>query len=231
MYTLAFDTSSLAGGVALLQDGDLLAEIELPTEQRSAQSLAPAIDRILRNQQLAPRDIRLVALTIGPGSFTGLRVGATCAKLFCYAVQADLIALDTLDVIAAQTPLQLRTTGGEIHAVLDAQRRELFVARYAALPAQPNEPQRLGETSILSADEWLTGLPPRSVVTGSGLKKFHVQLPPSVVAVDAALWAPRAAMIGRMAVQQHARGQRDDIWKLTPTYIRPSYADEKRPAR
>lgn len=133
MLTLAFDTSGHYGSVALLDGPQLLAERILPTDRRSAQTLAPAIAELLASQQVTAKQIRLVATTIGPGSFTGLRVGITAAKTFAYAAGAEVIGIRTLEAIA--NGIQSSQPGPnlvpEIHAILDAQRKELFLARFA----------------------------------------------------------------------------------------------------
>jgi tRNA threonylcarbamoyladenosine biosynthesis protein TsaB len=219
---LAFDTSALAGSAALLDDERILAQMQLPADRRSAQTLAPAIDELLRQAGQTPAGLGLVATTIGPGSFTGLRVGVTTAKTLAYAIRCDVIGLDTLDVIAAQAPT---TSQSELHAVMDAQRKELFLARYRI---ESGQAIRLAENQIIAADTWLPSLAPGTIVTGPGLAKLSGQLPPGVVAVDAAHWEPQATTIGRLAFAEHRHGRRDDLWKLAPAYLRASAAEEKR---
>ena len=107
MIVLALETSALAGSVALFHGDRLLVQRELDSTRRSAQTLAPALAELLAAAGLTPRDVRLVATTVGPGSFTGLRVGVTTAKTFAYAVGAEVLGLNTLEVIAAQTPSEL----------------------------------------------------------------------------------------------------------------------------
>ncbi|MEX0712672.1 MAG: tRNA (adenosine(37)-N6)-threonylcarbamoyltransferase complex dimerization subunit type 1 TsaB, partial [Pirellulales bacterium] len=92
MRILALETSGKSGSVAVLRGDVLLAEEPLEPSQRSAQSLAPAMRQLLEAVAWTPRDVQLVAVTLGPGSFTGLRVGVTTAKTFAYAVGAVVVA-------------------------------------------------------------------------------------------------------------------------------------------
>ena len=89
------------GGVC---DANLLAELSLDHTQRSAQSLAPAIEALLTQVGWLPRDVQLVAVSVGPGSFTGLRVGVTTAKVFAYAVGAEVLGIDTLEAHRRRSP-------------------------------------------------------------------------------------------------------------------------------
>ena len=224
---LAFDTSSPAGSVAVLEGLVVLAEESLDASQRSAQSLAPAIEQVLRLAGKQPVDVRLVATTVGPGSFTGLRVGVTMAKTLAYALKCDVIGLNTLDVLAAQLPAELVPTNGRIHAVLDAQRKELFAARYAIFPEGLLRKLE-GDEPIQSGEAWLQSLHAGDVVTGSGLNRWEERIPTSVIVAPRELHEPQAATIGRMALREYERGRRDDFWTLAPCYVRPSYAEEKK---
>ncbi|MCA9264481.1 MAG: tRNA (adenosine(37)-N6)-threonylcarbamoyltransferase complex dimerization subunit type 1 TsaB, partial [Planctomycetales bacterium] len=102
LKVLALETSSFHGSVALLDGQMLLASRALPDDSRSAESLAPTIREVLTSVGVTPRAIELVAVTVGPGSFTGLRVGVTTAKTFAYAVSAAVVGVNTLEVLANQ---------------------------------------------------------------------------------------------------------------------------------
>ena len=229
MLILAFDTSGLAGSVAVLDGPRLLVERVLDPECRSAQTLAPAILETLARSQVQPAQIRLVATTIGPGSFTGLRVGVTAAKTFAYAVGAEVVGVSTLEGIAHQCgPLAPRA---EVHAVLDAQRKEVFLGRFQnQSPVAGDELPwltRLSADSIVAADAWLASLPAGAVVTGMGLSRLLDRLPASAIVTPQSQWEPQAATSGRLAWRDYQLGRRDDLWKLAPVYLRPSYAEEK----
>src|SRR5262245_57299542 len=177
---------------------------------------------MLTQQRVQPRQVGLVATSVGPGSFTGLRVGVTTAKTWAYATGGAVIGLSTLAVIAHQVPPEIRLAAKEIQAVLDAQRKELYVGRFRAAGCD-----RIDGDAILAADQWLASLAPGTLVTGSGLHRQSVRLPPGVNHVPQAVWEPQAFTVGKLALREFERGRRDDLWKLAPAYLRPSYAEEK----
>ncbi|MGI8978411.1 MAG: tRNA (adenosine(37)-N6)-threonylcarbamoyltransferase complex dimerization subunit type 1 TsaB [Pirellulaceae bacterium] len=230
MLILAFDCSSPSGSVAVLEGPQVLAREALDPAQRSAKMLAPAIERSLKTAGREPREVQLIATTVGPGSFTGLRVGVTMAKTLAYALKCDLVGLNTLDVLAAQVArAELRGETGIIHAVLDAQRKELFAGRYQLRKDAAEPSRRLDDgQTILTADSWLESLQSGDVVTGSGLVRWKDQLPPGVIVAPTECFEPDAVTIGQLALREHEAGRRDDLWSFSPLYIRPSYADEKK---
>lgn len=221
---LALETSTLDASVAALEGDCVLGQTLLDRQRRTAQVFAPAIDQQLRSVGWRPQDVQLVAVTQGPGSFTGLRVGVTAAKTLAYAVGAEVFAVPTLKVIAWQTP----DTVQRICAVLDAQRQQLFSADFQ------REGQLLAEVSgtrIVDIAAWLAGLTPGVAVTGPGLARLQERLPGHVAVVDAACWTPRAATVGRVAHLEYQSGRRHDLWTLNPVYYRSSAAEEKYDAR
>src|SRR5437773_12166637 len=104
MRVLALETSGTAGSVAVLDDEQLLTAVALDPAQRTARTLAPAIRDVLKHVGWAPTDVQLVAVTAGPGSFTGLRLGVTTAKTFAYAAGCEVLGVNTLEVIAGRAP-------------------------------------------------------------------------------------------------------------------------------
>ena len=217
---LAMETTEAIGGVAAAIDDKLLQHMQLDPRQRSAQSLAPAVKALLEKVPWRPADVQLVAVTRGPGSFTGLRVGVATAKIFAYAVGAELLGLDTLEVIAAAAPAEVDM----VSAAVDAQRGDVVAAtfrRNADGWFDPVAPARL-----VSMDDWLASLPSGSIVTGPALKKRLEPLPPTVASLDPALWPPTAENVARVAFRHFQAGRRDDLWKLVPVYSRRSAAEE-----
>jgi len=226
---LAFDTSGLGGSVAVLKGPNVLADRTLDSEGRTAQTLAPAMAEALAAAGVQAGDVRLVTTTIGPGSFTGLRIGVTTAKTFAYAVGAEALGVSTLAVIAHQCG-QL-SPQAEIHSILDAQRKELFAARFQYQAAQSDEPlpvlARRSADAIVAGESWLQSLSSGAVVIGPALSKLGVHLPPTAISAPNYQWQPQAVTVGRLAWRDYQAGRRDDLWKLAPVYLRPSYAEEK----
>jgi tRNA threonylcarbamoyladenosine biosynthesis protein TsaB len=222
---LAIETSGRHGSVAALwgaaDESRLVGQLELRHDQRTAQTLVPAMDELLKQAAWAPDAIDLVAVAVGPGSFTGLRIGVTAAKTFAYAVGADVIGVNTLEVIAAQAPV----SAAPLWTVTDAQRQELFAGKFVVGDSDKLQTER--ETTIVPWVKWLTALQPGDRVTGPALSRLVVQLPPGVELVREEFWQPMAEAVGRIAWQSYQAGRRDDVWKLVPQYYRSSAAEEK----
>ncbi|MGA2060110.1 MAG: tRNA (adenosine(37)-N6)-threonylcarbamoyltransferase complex dimerization subunit type 1 TsaB [Thermoguttaceae bacterium] len=221
MNILALETTNWIGSVAAMTEGKLLLELELNPQQRTAQSLPPGIETLLKRVGWKPADVHLVALTIGPGSFTGLRIGVTMAKTFAYSVGAEVLGINTLETIAQSTPANVPT----ITAVIDAQRGDVVVRPFSRGPEGFFLP--VGDQQLISIDRWLQELPAGMAVAGPALAKLASRLPAHITALDEKYWTPRAAMVAQLAHRQYATGRRDDLWTLAPQYSRRSAAEEK----
>lgn len=239
MNILALETSGVAADVALLQAGDdgrkVLARRQLPRQPRTAQTLAPAINELLREASWQPTDVNLVAVTGGPGSFTGLRLGVTTAKVFAYATGAAVRGVNTLEVIAfnmQQSSLAGLPNVSAVKVILDAQRNQVFAADVLlTFPADSARSEPSFETRTIDDEAWLATLQPGDVVLGPGLGKFSESLPEGVIIAPRELWEPQAAAIGELAWRDVQGGaSEDDVWSLAPRYYRQSAAEEKRAA-
>lgn len=236
MWIVAIDSSTTGGSVALLEGPQLVAACLLDAGRRSAQTLAPAIAELLARQGLTARQLGLVATTVGPGSFTGLRIAVTLAKTLAYATGAALIGVSTLEALAHGLPAPFDfPEGTRIEAILNAQRRELFVGRFElASPSQTSGAKdfalpvlrRCEEDRLLPAADWRASVRPHSVVIGPQASQYALDLAlPQVNVVSADV---RAEVVGHLAWREHLAGRRDDPARLVPVYLRPSYAEEKR---
>ncbi len=130
---LALETTDVTGSVALCERGEVVAVKQLPLEQRSARSLAPAIDEILNENSWNPSDVDVVAVTVGPGSFTGLRVGIATAKMFAWSIGAQVVGVDVLDSIVAEQDFTAdidASQGALVSVGFDAQRGDVALRNY-----------------------------------------------------------------------------------------------------
>ncbi len=211
----------MPGSLALLQDDTIVCRTPLPGELRTTQSYAPALRQALHEADWSPQQVDLFAVCQGPGSFTGLRIAVTAAKVYAYAIGCEVLAMNTLEVIALQAPVQ---AGERIWVILDAQRGQLFAQRFQVADErlQAEAPPR-----IWDVEPWLAQLPPEDRVTGGGLRLCIDRLPSSVRPAPPEVWIPQAATLGQLAVNRFRSGQRQDVWTLVPEYFRPSAAEEK----
>jgi tRNA threonylcarbamoyladenosine biosynthesis protein TsaB len=172
-----------------------------------------------------PSDVELVTVTHGPGSFTGLRIGVTAAKTFAFAVSAEVIGINTLDVVAAQSTQAVDA----LWAVIDAQRNQLFAARYER--DANGQWQVTRETETVDCGVWIGLLDGADGVTGPGLRRVQDLLRPGVAVEREENWGPRASVVGQLACRRYEGGETGDVWALMPHYFRKSAAEEKYEAR
>jgi tRNA threonylcarbamoyladenosine biosynthesis protein TsaB len=229
MRILAIETS-LAGGSVALADGPApIACQMLPLAGRVAQTLTPATAALLAAAGWRPGDVQLVAVAIGPGSFTGLRVGVTAAKAFAYAIGAEALGVSTLETIALAAVTRDVRPLVTIYPVIDAQRKQLFAGRYDC--AAEGDLRLIGDERVVSIEQWLATLTENGFVTGPGLRLVEGRLPASVSRVGEERWLPSAALVAEIAWRDWQAGRRDSLWKLAPRYIRDSAAQEKANAK
>jgi tRNA threonylcarbamoyladenosine biosynthesis protein TsaB len=220
---LALETSTNRGSIALLRDACVVVQRALPDDQATAQSLAPAMKELLQQADWQPHEVGLVAVTNGPGSFTGLRIGVTTAKTFAYATQASVVATNTLDVLVSQLPESVDTAC----ALMGAQRGQYFAAIYRRGPGHQWQATR--DCQIVDWEQLLGLLPAKAVLTGPGTTALPAPLPATLQLADQPYLQPTAAAVGRLAWRAFCAGRRDDLWSLSPRYYRRSYAEETRP--
>jgi tRNA threonylcarbamoyladenosine biosynthesis protein TsaB len=229
MRILAIESSGRHGSIAALvgerEHVNLLRQIVLGDDQRTAQSLAPAIKELLAQVDWPPQSVELVAVTAGPGSFTGLRIGVTTAKTFAYAVGAKVVGVNTLAVIADEVRTHDDSPNAPLWTILEAQRQELFAAKFADSRDGVLDVDR--ETLILGQDAWLGRLQPGDRVVGPPLRTLQPRLPNDVFILAEELWHPSSSAVGRVGWGKFQSGVSDDVWNLVPQYFRASAAEEK----
>ena len=230
MKILAFETSGMSGSVAVWTGEETVKprQWDLPSDQRNARSLAPAIHAALAEMGWKAGDLELIGVTNGPGSFTGLRVGVVMAKGLGFALGCPVIGVNTLEVIARQVPM---FDAQPVTAVMDAQRSELFSASYFGEEHPDSRGDReISPTHLIESQAWLAALKPGSIVTGPGLKKLVEVIPAGIHVVDEIHWQPQAATVARLAWEIYSASKDPseyDPFKLMPLYFRRTAAEEQ----
>lgn len=225
---LAIETSGAAGSVAIAVGASLVSLADLPGQRRSTQLLAPTIHSLLAAAGWKPADLQLIAVTIGPGSFTGLRLGVATAKMLAYVTGAAVLGIDTLRTIAAQTAAPV----DEVQSLLDAGRGEVLAGHFRFDTA--GLPKAVAETALVRVEDWLARLESMATtpgadathLTGPAVRALSGRLPPDCSLEAEANWEPRAATVARLAWHDYCAGRRDDAWTLAPIYYRRSAAEE-----
>ncbi len=222
MLVLAVETSGPLATFAVCDDHRCL--LERPVEsagKRRGQTLVAEVTASLRQLKVRPSDCELVGVSIGPGSFTGLRVGVVFAKTFAYATGRPLCAVETPHCIAAAMPDDV----SRVFVVCDAQRGELYTAQYDR--NDEGQWQRVGSIEIVDAHQFAQQRAASDVVVGPALEKFESLLAGRCQLAERDLWHPRASYVARLALQRFRDGHTDDPWTLEPLYVRKSYAEER----
>jgi tRNA threonylcarbamoyladenosine biosynthesis protein TsaB len=184
---LAIETATRKGSWALAEDGIVVASAEGPDEQSHAERLLPALTELLAVRGLTFKDVDAFAVTTGPGSFTGLRVGIATAQGLAMATGARVIPVPTLDAIAEGAALDPGAAGLDYLAVwLDGQRGEVFASLYA-LRARENEtggprvpallmPPQSGTPAFIAAEIADLIGDARAGFAGSGAGRYHAEI-------------------------------------------------------
>lgn len=221
---LAIETSGLEGDLAVCTADGSVFESRIGTDgRRHAQTLVAEAGALLEVAGLSPSAIDVVAVSNGPGSFTGLRVGTVFAKTMSWANNAQLVEVDSLQTVAcAAEPSQPIVT-----AISDAQRSEVFVNRYSA-PDEFGIRHALDELSIASVQELNQQFSTEryGILTGAAVGKFAKQLQNCAV-TEPSVWLPQARWVQTIGRQLAIQNRLADIASLEPVYVRRSYAEEK----
>lgn len=235
MKILAIDTSLPAGTVAAADEAGVLT-LPLGAAGEHAKVLASTIleatvQRGWGTGRAALRGLTaddLVAVAIGPGSFTGLRVGVTAAKTLAWSTGARLVGVSTFVTVARRTAELTGWGDASLAVAFDAGRGEVHAAWVTPTADEPTGWQ-VGPTTTLAAEGWLATLPEGSRIAGPGAAAFAPQLASRadllIAPLEAALTtAADVAEAGRLLA---AAGRIDDPFTLVPAYARPSYAEER----
>jgi tRNA threonylcarbamoyladenosine biosynthesis protein TsaB len=225
MQLLSLETSGLSGSVALWQDGKV-TERPLATEgRRHAQTLIAELKALLDERGVKLADIDGIAVSIGPGSFTGLRVGVVAAKTLAYAIGCGVLAVDTIASFAEAAPVDW----SRVHVISDAQRGDLFHGEYQRDAARHFE--LMAPIRIIAGEDFRAGLNVSDIVLGPSAKRWTSEASGPQFIHEPWLLQPSATNIVNLAARKWTANERSDLWTLAPFYLRPSAAEEKRMAQ
>lgn len=221
MLILGIDTSTSQVGVALGSDEGILGEVRLARGRRHAEALVPAIAYLLHESGSELSELAALAVGIGPGLFTGLRVGVTTAKVMAQALRIPVVPVASLDLLA----YSVRLTDRSIAALLDARRGEVYSALYRSVPggAQRISEYRVAPPSELEAE--LEAARDDLLLVGDGALLYRDRLQ-----VERAEWAsstyarPSPAALVELASARYNREEFCRPHEVEPLYLRKSDA-------
>ena len=222
MRALALETSGRIGSIAIVDDDCIRVEETFQHGLQNAAKILPIINRLTHQQNWKPTDIEDLYVSVGPGSFTGLRLGVTLAKTMALATGVKIVAVPTVRVLAENAPADAQN----LIVVLDAKRDQIFTARFARSGGAWREMEPAHVDSLAAMLE----RSPRPVhLLGEGMpfhRKFIADDPKVIITTEDS-WRARASVVARLGVEMAKRGEFADPLTLTPIYIRKPEAVEK----
>lgn len=217
---LLLETSESAH-VGLARDGAIVDSFQLPKGRDQNRRLVPGIDRLMTESNGKPNELTGVIVGIGPGSYTGLRIGLMTAKSLAYATGCELIAVPTFDTIAA-----VQSGNQQLDVIADGLKRTVYVQRFGPTDSRGLR-SPLNELHAAKLDDWIATLEPGQLVAGPGTMTYGSALPVSVnvVPIPEEPADVYRALLRVAAIQ--APLPRAEWFRMEPLYVRGSSAEEK----
>ena len=209
MLTLALDTATGVCTVGLVQDGHVLAEYDISVGLTHSEGLMPQLDQMFARTGIKKEDINRIAVSIGPGSFTGLRIGLAAAEAMAYAWQCGICGVNTLQAMAYNIPL----AGVVLAPVLEwvnGELKELQSVEMADRETLLQQLQRCGKPVLLM---------------GECERLLKQDLPAGILAAPEPMRLPKASSVA-LAAEGRKVLTGEEVFTLRPYYIRKSEAEE-----
>lgn len=224
MPVLALDTATLVSSVALAAEDTLLAEITLQTKKTHSELLMPHIHQLLAMANVAKQDIEAVAVSIGPGSFTGLRIGLATAKALAYALRIPIVGVPTLAALAYGCPLP----GALLSPLLDAQKKNVYQAVFSWEQGNLQEVRPARVIPFADVLREMSNMDQPVMLLGEGAvmnRQIILQTGGNLLLAPPHIIMPRAANVAMLGQKMLAAGEQQDVMALDPLYIRRSEAE------
>ncbi|MEN8143081.1 MAG: tRNA (adenosine(37)-N6)-threonylcarbamoyltransferase complex dimerization subunit type 1 TsaB [Thermodesulfobacteriota bacterium] len=221
---LAIETASMCGSVAIVSGDKCLAENSIDSSSTHSKRLVQQVDYVMKETGLDWDQLDAIAISLGPGSFTGLRIGLSTAKGLVMATNLPLIGVPTLDGLASQAAAP---NGSNICAVLDARKKEVYGAFYKS--NNSGIPEKTGEYLVKKPNILALLIDKPTILIGDGAVLYRDVF--EEIAADNAIFTPqqicfpRSAPIGFIAARMFAEKNFIDPAEAVPIYVRPSEAE------
>jgi tRNA threonylcarbamoyladenosine biosynthesis protein TsaB len=225
MKVLGIDTSTMSGSIGLIRDERLLSEYILNISITHSERLLGAIDLVLKNACCAIGDLDGFAVSLGPGSFTGVRIGVSTVKGLAYATQKPVVGVSALDVLASQ----VSPTPYLICPIIDARKAEVYAAFYRY--DDKDILKRISPYNAIGPEELIKRIEERTIFIGDGVKTYESLLrnclPTIATFPPAPLHVPHGSTVAKLGLELLREGNYLDPATFVPLYIRPSEAETK----
>lgn len=225
MLTLAIDTSSMTASCAIVQDQKVVAEISTQHGKTHSQKIMPMIKTTLAMVDKQLKDVDLFAASVGPGSFTGIRIGVVTIKSLAYSLKRPVCGISTLEALAFTMP----DYNGLISPMLDARNDQVYTAFYRKNNKQL---EKIVDECGITIDEWLEkakALNETLFVLGDGFPVHHEKLRASLgdnlLNSPQGIFFPRASATALLAEEAYRDNRSVTPMELKPQYLRKSQAE------
>lgn len=222
MKIFAMDTSTLTASVAVLNESRLLGEYTVSDKLTHSQTIMPMADALLKSLDCTLEDIDVFAVCLGPGSFTGLRIGIATVKSFSQVLNKPIIGVSSLDAVSYNFSC---TEDVIICPMIDARRDEVYTALY-------KNDEKLVDDKAMHIDELLDELSGKKVIFCGDAVQIHNDRIKSRTdekweTAPCHMLLPRASSVAYSALKRALKGDFDDAYTLNPVYLRKSQAERE----
>ena len=222
MRILAVDTSTQAGGVAVMESGQVLCDLRVDVPASHAPRLLTLIHQALRLASIPLSSIDLFAASQGPGSFTGLRIGIATLMGLGHAIQREVVGIDSLEALA----LKAWSASAQVGALLDARKGEVFGALFRVAASGPC---RVTPNLVMSPEAFCAKIIEPTLLLGTGVEVYRGVWERHLgnLAIFAPPWLsmPCSVEVAALAFNQAIIGHGGPRVALSPSYVRPSEAE------
>ena len=225
MKVLGLDTATSCGCVGLIDDERIISEYLLDIPVTHSERLLGAIELVLREAHCAMEDLDGWAISLGPGSFTGLRIGVSTVKGLAFPNRKPVTGVSTLDVLASQTS----PTPFLICPILDARKGEVYTAFYRY--GEENFLKRQSAYQAITPKDLIKKINEKTIFIGDGVRTYadylRDALPSFAIFPPPSLHVPHGPVVAKLGLEHLRKGDILDLSTFTPFYVRPSEAEIK----
>lgn len=216
MKVLAADTSTEMLSLAIAEGEKLIANVDSLLGRKLSSHLVPMIDEMLRASNMELGEIGGFIVGLGPGSFTGLRVGITTMKGLAFAMGKPIVGVPTLDIIAHNAICSTQL----ICPILDAKKQQVYASIYQS---NNGELRRISPYLLVTVDRLLEKIESSTLFIGDGIALYHKEITRTLgkraQLGSKSLWFPKATVMARLGIERLKKGERDDLNNLVPMYL------------
>jgi tRNA threonylcarbamoyl adenosine modification protein YeaZ len=222
MISIGVDTSNGMAVFGAADDVNLLGEASIDLKGKFVRNLLPAIDDFLNSISISIKEIDLISVVLGPGSWTGIRVGVTTMKIIAQAMNKPIVGLCSLDVIA----YNIRFSNYPVYTILDAARGNVYFAEYEC---SAKTPKCFSDCQLKSFEDFLSNIRLPAILIGTGVIKYQHKISPNIlnkiILPPPFIHQTRGAFVVEAGFNRYNQGGDENALSLIPLYFQKSDAE------